>query len=461
MLLRIITLRLLDALVWLLAGELAAELVFGRLYHEDYGNVHQTLIYLSPFITWLVSPAAGQYRVGWDEEGALKIAGRILLGCFATFACGIIIVYIVLHQSHVLSRLWWGLTLLFAFALSGMLRIVAFGVDRRAGFRRGIRSYKRRIAVMGSEKPVKALINRLMNDADAGYRVEAALCDADIGAAPEVNKLQTLEQLETFVYQHHIREVWLMPDPERVYDWREAITRLENTATTLRWFPVMPAAVTEKFGYCAGAPSFELNAAVIDSKGVLHKTLFDRLFSLVVLLMLSPLLSAIAVAIKLSSPGPVLFRQLRHGVGGKAFTCLKFRTMKLHQEQDKVTQAKTHDPRTTKVGRFLRKTSLDELPQFINVLMGDMSVVGPRPHAVQHNDYYSHEIQRYMFRHKVKPGITGWAQINGCRGETDTLDKMQRRVDLDIYYIRHWSFWLDVKIVFWTAFRGWSGKHVY
>ena len=463
MLLRILTLRLIDALVWFLACELAAWLLFGQIFYDAYGSVHQTLTYLSPFMAWLVSPVSGQYRARWDDEAFFTIGARILVGCIATSACGIIFVY-VMHQSHELSRLWWGCVLLFSFVISSLLRVAAVAMEWRTGFQRGILSRKRRIAVLGSGKPAVTLIQRVMNDPAIGYRVEAVLCDppdADLDAMAGVNKLQTLEQLEAFVYQHHIREVWLMPDTERAYNWSEAIARLENTATTLRWFPVMPTYLTQKFENCASVPSFELNAAAIDSEGVLRKELFDRLFSFVILLMLSPLLSAIAVAIKLSSPGPVLFRQLRHGVGGKAFTCLKFRTMKLHLEQGKVTQAMTNDPRTTRVGRFLRKTSLDELPQFINVLMGDMSVVGPRPHAVQHNDYYSHEIQRYMFRHKVKPGITGWAQINGCRGETDTLDKMQRRVDLDIYYIRHWSFWLDMKIVFWTAFRGWSGKNVY
>lgn len=139
----------------------------------------------------------------------------------------------------------------------------------------------------------------------------------------------------------------------------------------------------------------------------------------------------------------------------------KFRSMNLHQEHQQLTQATQHDPRITRVGQFLRRTSLDELPQFINVLIGDMSVVGPRPHAMQHNLMYEELLELYMVRHRVKPGITGWAQIHGLRGETDTLDKMEKRVQFDLHYIRNWSLLMDFRIVAWTMFKGWTGKNAY
>jgi putative colanic acid biosynthesis UDP-glucose lipid carrier transferase len=177
--------------------------------------------------------------------------------------------------------------------------------------------------------------------------------------------------------------------------------------------------------------------------------------------LLAPLFITIAIAIKLSSPGPVFFTQPRLGLNGRRFDVLKFRSMKLHLEHGKITQATKDDPRITPVGRFLRRTSLDELPQFFNVLLGDMSVVGPRPHALVHNDLYKNKLSRYMQRHRVKPGITGWAQINGYRGETDTDEKMARRIQFDLYYIQHWSFWMDLKIIVWTAFKGWTNKNAY
>jgi len=155
----------------------------------------------------------------------------------------------------------------------------------------------------------------------------------------------------------------------------------------------------------------------------------------------------------LSSPGPVFFRQKRHGVGGELIEILKFRTMKLHNERaGQVTQASEDDERITGVGRFLRKTSLDELPQLLNVLKGEMSLVGPRPHAIEHNELFKSRIPKYMLRHKVKPGITGWAQVNGYRGQTETKEKMALRIEHDLWYIQNWSLWLDLKILLMTPF---------
>ncbi len=184
------------------------------------------------------------------------------------------------------------------------------------------------------------------------------------------------------------------------------------------------------------------------------------LASLIVLLISLPML-LIAIGVKLSSPGPVLFKQARYGLDGRRIQVWKFRSMTVSEDGSKVVQAKKGDARITPFGAFLRKTSLDELPQFFNVLMGDMSIVGPRPHAVAHNEEYRKLIAGYMLRHKVKPGITGWAQINGWRGETDTLDKMEKRIEYDLWYIRRWSVLLDLKIIFKTMFKGFSGQNAY
>ena len=184
------------------------------------------------------------------------------------------------------------------------------------------------------------------------------------------------------------------------------------------------------------------------------------LASLILALIAVPML-AIATGIKLTSRGPVFFKQDRYGLDGKKIKVWKFRSMRTMENGAKVTQATKGDPRITKFGAFLRRTSLDELPQFFNVIQGSMSIVGPRPHAVAHNEQYRQLISGYMLRHKVKPGITGWAQINGWRGETDTLDKMEKRIEFDLAYIRNWSLWLDMKIVFWTIFRGFIGANAY
>jgi putative colanic acid biosynthesis UDP-glucose lipid carrier transferase len=160
---------------------------------------------------------------------------------------------------------------------------------------------------------------------------------------------------------------------------------------------------------------------------------------------------ATALAVRVSSPGPIIFRQRRYGLYGEEIIVYKFRSMTVAEDGDKVVQARRGDQRVTKVGGFLRRTSLDELPQFINVLQGRMSIVGPRPHAVAHNEQYRKLIKGYMLRHKVKPGITGWAQVNGLRGETATLDRMEARIQYDLDYLRNWSVWLDLWIILRTV----------
>ncbi|MCM1005068.1 MAG: undecaprenyl-phosphate glucose phosphotransferase [Prevotella sp.] len=184
---------------------------------------------------------------------------------------------------------------------------------------------------------------------------------------------------------------------------------------------------------------------------------FDLVFSIPVLL-LSPLWALpIAIGIKLSSPGPILFKQKRTGIKGRDFTCYKFRTMKVNTQADSL-QATENDPRKTRFGDFLRRSSLDELPQFLNVFLGNMSVVGPRPHMVSQTEDYSRLIDKYMVRHAVKPGISGWAQVNGYRGGTKHLWQMEKRVEYDVWYIHHWNIFLDIKIVFLTVFNAFRGE---
>lgn len=184
----------------------------------------------------------------------------------------------------------------------------------------------------------------------------------------------------------------------------------------------------------------------------LGKRLFDIVFSLIILVVFSPVYLIVGIAVKLSSPGPIFFRQLRTGKNGKDFYCLKFRTMRVNDEADKL-QATKGDSRITKVGAVLRKTNLDEMPQFVNVLIGNMSVVGPRPHMVSQTEQYSKLIDEYMVRHLAKPGITGWAQVTGYRGETSDISQMIGRVKQDVWYIENWSFWLDIRIIFQTVFN--------
>jgi undecaprenyl-phosphate glucose phosphotransferase len=191
------------------------------------------------------------------------------------------------------------------------------------------------------------------------------------------------------------------------------------------------------------------------------KRLEDIVIGSMILLLIAIPMLVVALMIKITSPGPVFFRQKRYGLNGKEIRVLKFRSMKVMEDGPTVKQATKDDPRVTPIGKFIRRTSIDELPQFLQVLTGAMSIVGPRPHAVAHNELYRSKIQGYMLRHKVKPGITGWAQVNGWRGETDTYEKMQKRVDHDLDYIRNWNLLLDIRIIWMTVFGSKTNENVY
>jgi putative colanic acid biosynthesis UDP-glucose lipid carrier transferase len=192
------------------------------------------------------------------------------------------------------------------------------------------------------------------------------------------------------------------------------------------------------------------------------KRMEDIILASIILLLITVPMIVIGIAVKLTSKGPVIFKQKRYGLDGKEICIYKFRSMALvNKKVDNVVQATRFDARVTPLGAFLRRTSLDELPQFINVIQGNMSIVGPRPHAIQHNEEYRSLIDGYMLRHKAKPGITGWAQINGWRGETDTLEKMEKRIEFDLNYIQRWSLTFDLKIIFMTIFKGFVYKNAY
>ncbi|PJC68766.1 MAG: undecaprenyl-phosphate glucose phosphotransferase, partial [Zetaproteobacteria bacterium CG_4_8_14_3_um_filter_59_5] len=210
-----------------------------------------------------------------------------------------------------------------------------------------------------------------------------------------------------------------------------------------------------------GMPVFSLCESPLNGPFGVVKHLEDKILASLILLLIWPLMLLIALGVKLTSKGPVIFKQRRYGLNGMPIKVYKFRSMTVCEDGNNVLQAKQGDARVTKFGAFLRRTSLDELPQFFNVLQGRMSIVGPRPHAVAHNEQYRKLIRGYMWRHKVKPGITGLAQVSGWRGETDTLEKMQRRVEFDLEYIRRWSIWLDIKIILQTALIGFTGKNAY
>ena len=264
--------------------------------------------------------------------------------------------------------------------------------------------------------------------------------------------LGTLSQLASVVQAHHIQIIYLslpMVSQPRIL---QLLDELKDTTASIYFVPDMFVTdlIQGRTSSVCGMPVISVCETPFKAPHGLIKRLSDILFSLIILTLIFPLMLVIAAAVKLESPGPIIFKQRRYGLDGEEIIVYKFRSMTVTEDGGIIQQAQLNDARVTRLGAFLRKSSLDELPQFINVLQGRMSVVGPRPHAIAHNELYRKLIKGYMVRHKVKPGITGWAQVNGYRGETKSLDKMQGRIDYDLDYLRHWSLRLDLLIIFKT-----------
>jgi putative colanic acid biosynthesis UDP-glucose lipid carrier transferase len=251
------------------------------------------------------------------------------------------------------------------------------------------------------------------------------------------------------IERHHIREVYLTLPLSLQPRISRLLTELRDAAVTIYFVPDLFAfsVIQGRMRNLQGIPMVSLLESPFVGVNALVKRASDIVLGSLILVLIAPVLLAVAIAVKLSSPGPVIFKQRRNGLDGQEIVVWKFRSMTVTENGNTITQARRNDPRITRVGAFIRRTSLDELPQFFNVLQGSMSIVGPRPHAVAHNEQYRNLIRAYMIRHKVKPGITGLAQVSGFRGETDVIEKMAGRVEYDIEYLRRWSLWLDLKII--------------
>lgn len=267
----------------------------------------------------------------------------------------------------------------------------------------------------------------------------------------------------SFVRENNIKMIFISQPISAQPRIRKLLDDLQDTTASVYFLPDIYVfdLMQARFDNVGGMPVIAICETPFTGFNSLIKRASDMILAALILVMLLPVMLTIAIAVKLSSPGPVIFRQRRYGLYGEQIYVYKFRSMTVTEDGTNVVQAKKNDQRITKVGAFLRKTSLDELPQFINVLQGRMSIVGPRPHAVAHNEQYRKLIKGYMLRHKAKPGITGWAQVNGLRGETETLDKMEARIRYDLDYLRSWSVWLDLWIIFRTVRVVWARENAH
>lgn len=362
----------------------------------------------------------------------------------------LIALFFVLKISDGYSR---GMVITQFFAVTATLFVV------RAAFQTFIRSalaqgqlVTEKVIVIGSVADDRAFLDRLTR---RGARVVSSQPLEGSGTIVSNRKLsEFIRDLIDQCRTQQVDTVVIAPSNENTGAAARIVDALAETPATVHIVPLpenTPATPRSAVGI-GGLPTAIVSNRPLSSIDLSFKRGFDIIVSLTALLMLAPLFLAVAVAIALDSKGPILFRQSRHGYGNSAIRVLKFRTMHVLEDGQAFRQATRNDPRVTRVGRFLRRTNLDEIPQLFNVLFGEMSIVGPRPHPIALNESFSDRIKWFNRRHNIRPGITGWAQINGYRGETDTIEKMAGRVEHDLWYLDNWSFFLDCKIMLLTVF---------
>lgn len=436
------TILILDVIVvWLSAA--VANLI-------RFGEVRMTAPLDTLVLATSLFMAITSYAVYQSMRGSswLAVLARIkvswLITCFALMAW-----LFFSHNAQAYSRLFvgtWLVTMLVGliierFAMSAVLRWLS---------RRGFNT--RDVLVVGRGPMTNDLTKRARGSSWTGYQITRTV---------DAHDLDAIDQLSA---NGEFDEVWINLSVHDGAHVPKILHALRHSTANIRVVPDMLTYKLLNHGvtFILGVPMMDISSSSLIGTNRVIKVLEDYVLATVILILISPVMIGVALAVKLTSPGPILFKQKRHGWNGEEIVVYKFRSMKVHSEADNtVTQATKNDSRLTPIGSFLRRSSLDELPQFINVLQGRMSIVGPRPHAIQHNEHYKELIPRYMLRHKMKPGVTGWAQINGLRGETDTVVKMKARVDYDLYYLENWSLWLDLSIIFKTAFKGFVHKNAY
>ena len=451
-------LRAADPLIVILSGLIAHYTRIGTLVpSESYG----TVIVLGALLAANFLALGGCYRVVPETLSPFSIWRGLLiwLAVMGVLLAGLFLAKVSVTYSRLFVVNWVVLTGVLL-TLNRLVLLSVVGVLKRRG------GLSNRVAVLGSPDRARTIIERLYrSNSDGTYVVGGFVHDGSqmrlIQGKPAFG---TLESLVRMVELGRIDEVLMCFDHQDSALFHSALQTLSATPININCTTGSDVDDLPILGTATVGGQFVLRLSdrpLSGWQGVL-KAIEDKVFALILLILAAPLMLVVAITVKLSSPGPILFCQMRYGFNNRSFEVFKFRTMRVHEEADGfLPQATQNDPRITAVGAFLRRTSLDELPQLFNVLQGSMSLVGPRPHAVSHNDYYGGIINGYLGRHRVKPGITGWAQIHGLRGETRTLDEMKQRVQYDLHYIDRWSVLLDLRIILLTPFSVFSQQNAY
>ena len=472
-----VSLRFLDLTI-ITVGAICAH----RIHIDGFSLLPQykTALFVALFASMAIFPLFNLYKP-WR---GMSIELEVRTALIAWLAVSLLLPFIVYiaKAGEEYSRLWY----IYWITITSLLLILSrFVIRKIAQWARSNGLNTSYIVIVGSGELAQIVRENLSNNPWTGIQVvgfydhcpeKSESGSSDSQAAPYlgstsrlvsvlknqngVSEVRRPNKIDSFP---RIDQVWVALSLSEQKYVREVCDLLDDTAVSVVLVPdiFLGNLLNHSVDNLAGMSVVNLRTSPMIGISSVAKMLEDIIVStLALILFLIPML-IIALAIKLESKGPILFKQRRYGIDGKEIEVWKFRSMAVMEDGGTVIQAKRNDSRVTKVGAFLRKTSLDELPQFINVLQGRMSVVGPRPHAIAHNEKYRKEISNYMWRCKVKPGITGWAQVNGWRGETDTPEKMENRVEYDLEYLKRWSIWFDMKIIFRTIFCVFKSKDVY
>jgi len=419
------------------------------IYGETFTGYYLVLMIITFFISNYVFEQTSIYR-RWRD-------GRILVYVRDTFIGWSIIVAILIllgyatklsyQYSEPVILTWFIVTPLALLASHITVRIIADNMRKCGGLRSAV--------IVGSNKTSLKLARRIAEfpyllidirgyfDGRDGSRIKEGL-----GL-----RLGGISDVASYARKHNIQMIFISLPMSAQPRIREILDDLHDTTASIYFLPDINVfdLMQARFNNVGGIPVVAICESPFSGIDSVVKIISDFVFAGLILILLSPLMLVIAMAVKFTSHGPAIFKQRRYGLNGEEIIVYKFRSMTVSEDGEKIEQAQKNDSRITRIGGFLRRTSLDELPQFINVLQGRMSIVGPRPHAVAHNELYRKLIKGYMLRHKVKPGITGWAQVNGLRGETEVLEKMQSRIESDLYYLQNWSIWFDTWIILRTV----------
>jgi putative colanic acid biosysnthesis UDP-glucose lipid carrier transferase len=437
---------LLDVFILNGAAAVSAHLYLGAWdLAFDFSGAYFQMIVAASLMLGLFSDRV--YR-SWRVNDLWAVLGTVSWVCLMVML--LLALYLFLAKTSIyVSRIWfliWGVGCWIGLIFQRLIIYLSLHWLRRQGF-----NYKTLLLVgVGpiSERVVAAI------DAAAwsGIRI--------VGVVQQDELHAWLDQSESM----QPNEIWICIPMSDEVGIRQVLNTLRHSFSNIRLVPDVFSfrLVNHGISHALGMPMFDLSMSPFTGITRITKAVEDIVLSSIILLLISPIMILISLIIKITSDGPLFFIQKRLGWNGSEITVYKFRTMYAASESsESFIQAQCNDERVTTFGRFLRRTSLDELPQFINVLQGRMSIVGPRPHAIAHNEQFKELVPRYMLRHRVKPGITGWAQIHGFRGETDTLEKMESRVEYDLFYIENMSLWLDLRIIIMTIFKGFIHKNAY